>query len=1220
MFFQTRIKRKYMNLRAYRNPAKIMLAAFAAVVLAVVMIIPGILPGNAATAKAVTNEISGTLSATPGSSSVTNQALTVKTTTTEAASAGDYVEYTFTNVASTTLDNQDIKLADGTIIGKLRVISAAVAQVNKQSSGNASLQQDTTLDSWTATVRAVFNSEIERYPNGTTFEFSSKGISMPVVWANKNYELHSTVTTTNGTGSIENTLTIPLYPPSTGGPSVGVIGTITFDSNQNMTTDSTLVFVPQKELNAGDEVTLNLSDASGIEFIPGKVKTAAITKTATRQVTTQTPVNGNGAYIIESPSATLQVTNVTAKSITVKIISGRIPVLRSFDIPLGANVVDLTQNNFTNNNSRFRVSDTTQTIAGEAVGEASGYSVQSAATNAGPVNLTTYHDEKGNEIKSRTVGKSPGVEIDGYKFIRSTTSSSGDVDNIYHKLKTRFVDEKGTEIPGHPEVDGTQDKRDIEGWTYISTTTEDNGDTVHVYHKTAEKEETKTVTRTVKFIDATTGKEIHDPVTQTVTIKRTNVVDSVTGDIITPGTWSTATWPKVDAPQIENYDLALSAPRADEVTVTSDTQDAEVTIPYTQGEENVTERKTVKRTITYVDASDESKQVAKTQEQTVTIERTNVRNKVTGEITTYGDWSTGKFDAVDSPSVENYDAPDMARVDELAVNGDSTDTSVVVKYPQGTEEVPERRIITRTIKYVDASDRSKELAKTVEQRVTLTRTNVRNKVTGAVTEGTWTTGSFEAVPSPEVENYGAPSDATIGAITVTVGTPSSTLTVTYPQGTEEVPEEKTVTRTITYVDASDEKTEVAKSVEQKATISRTNVRNKVTGAVTEGQWSAAQWEAVTSPTVEKYAAPDKASVDAVNITAQTEDSKVVVKYPQGTENVPESKTITRTITYVDEVDGKEIVTHVQQSVTLTRTNVKNLVTGVVTEGQWSTGSFDAVQSPTVENYGKPDTATVPALNVTPDMEDSSVVVKYPQGTVEVPESKVITRTIRYVDETDEKTEVAKAVTQTATVKRTNIRNLVTGEVKEGTWSTAKWDAVKSPAVKNYADPDTASVDAADVTAETADSSVVVKYPQGTEEVPEEKTITRTIRYVDGSGREIADAVVQKVTLKRTNIRNLVTGAVTEGEWSTASVDSQVSPEVAGYVDPSQLEVSAAQITGSSKDETITIVYKQTPAAAQAEQQQKQVQLARTGSNVLALAGAVLLAGLAGFGLKKLRQA
>ncbi|MCE2619729.1 adhesin, partial [Streptococcus pseudopneumoniae] len=221
---------------------------------------------------------------------------------------------------------------------------------------------------------------------------------------------------------------------------------------------------------------------------------------------------------------------------------------------------------------------------------------------------------------------------------------------------------------------------------------------------------------------------------------------------------------------------------------------------------------------------------------------------------------------------------------EATVTSTTTDTTEVVKYPQATEDVKESKTVTRTIKYVDATDETTEVARPVTQTVELTRTNKRNKVTKVVTEGEWTTGNWDEKASPSVENYGPAETATVSSATVTSVSKDETVVVKYPQATEDVKETKTVTRTIKYVDATDETTEVARPVTQTVELTRTNKRNKVTGKVTAGDWSTGTWGSQDSPTVTNYDAPDKATVAEATVTSTTTDTTEVVKYPQATED------------------------------------------------------------------------------------------------------------------------------------------------------------------------------------------------------------------------------------------------------------------------------------------------------------------------------------------------
>ncbi len=294
-----------------------------------------------------------------------------------------------------------------------------------------------------------------------------------------------------------------------------------------------------------------------------------------------------------------------------------------------------------------------------------------------------------------------------------------------------------------------------------------------------------------------------------------------------------------------------------------------------------------------------------------------------------------------------------------------------------TEDVQERKTVTRTIKYVDKANETKEVADSVTQTVELTRTNKRNKVTGEETAGDWSTGTWGSQDSPTVTNYDAPDKATVAEATVTSTTTDTTEVVKYPQATEDVKESKTVTRTIKYVDATDETTEVATPVTQTVELTRTNKRNKVTKVVTEGEWTTGNWDEKTSPSVENYDAPDKATVAEATVTSTTTDTTEVVKYPQATEDIKESKTVTRTIKYVDATDETtEVARPVTQTVELTRTNKRNKVTKVVTEGEWTTGNWDEVVSPEIENYGKPDLPKVSNAEVTADSKGTTILVRY----------------------------------------------------------------------------------------------------------------------------------------------------------------------------------------------------------------------------------------------------
>ena len=82
---------------------------------------------------------------------------------------------------------------------------------------------------------------------------------------------------------------------------------------------------------------------------------------------------------------------------------------------------------------------------------------------------------------------------------------------------------------------------------------------------------------------------------------------------------------------------------------------------------------------------------------------------------------------------------------------------------------------------------------------------------------------------------------------------------------------KTITRTIKYVDASDESKEVSATVTQTVTLTRKQGTE---------EWTTGKWEAQTSPTVNGFGAPDKSTIESKEVTSSTESEEVLVYYSQ----------------------------------------------------------------------------------------------------------------------------------------------------------------------------------------------------------------------------------------------------------------------------------------------------------------------------------------------------
>ena len=132
---------------------------------------------------------------------------------------------------------------------------------------------------------------------------------------------------------------------------------------------------------------------------------------------------------------------------------------------------------------------------------------------------------------------------------------------------------------------------------------------------------------------------------------------------------------------------------------------------------------------------------------------------------TEGVWSEENWSEQESPTIPNYEKPNIEKVGTALVTSMSKNTEILVKYPQATESVTEEKIITRTINYLEKGT-NKVLKKEVQQKVTLIRINTVNKVTKAVTNGKWSKGRWEAVKSEIIENYKAPTPAVVEKVEV----------------------------------------------------------------------------------------------------------------------------------------------------------------------------------------------------------------------------------------------------------------------------------------------------------------------------------------------------------------------------------------------------------------------------------------------------------------------
>ncbi len=196
------------------------------------------------------------------------------------------------------------------------------------------------------------------------------------------------------------------------------------------------------------------------------------------------------------------------------------------------------------------------------------------------------------------------------------------------------------------------------------------------------------------------------------------------------------------------------------------------------------------------------------------------------------------------------------------------------------------------------------------------------------------------------------------------------------------------------------------------------------------------------------------------------------------------------------------------------------------------------------------------------------------------QSVIFEQTINYVYAENNQS-AAPTVTKTITFTRDKVNNLALNKVTYTPWMVdgkevvaASFAAVISPEIKGYT-ADLKEVAAITVTPTDENKAYVttVKYTKNpTENVTEDKTVTRTINYVYADGTQAVAPNVATKTFTRTGIKDTVTGEITWGAWSSAQEFASVmSPQISGYW-ADRTSVPATTVDHMSPDQVERVVY------------------------------------------------
>ncbi|KRN28363.1 hypothetical protein IV38_GL001362 [Lactobacillus selangorensis] len=632
---------------------------------------------------------------------------------------------------------------------------------------------------------------------------------------------------------------------------------------------------------------------------------------------------------------------------------------------------------------------------------------------------------------------------------------------------------------------------------------------------------------------------------------------------------------------------------------------AAYTVHFAHATEKGTDTKTIISTIHYVMSDGSPAPTDKI--QTLTFTRPQTTDQVTGEIT-YGNWNAASaiFAAVTSPVKTSYTA-DQLKVPAVTVTPDSENLTTTVTYTpiyttvsvsfvddtengknimstsvnghdgtpistnlnamlsqlegmgyelkganplenltaypnadvsytihlvHGTAAATDNltKDVTSTIHYVVADDKTTAPADNV-QTIHFTRTGTTDLVTGKTTYTDWTTANntFADVTTPILEGYKADQSLVKGQM-VTGNSDNVTTTVTYTSDMTKV--------TISYLDDDTHETIF------------TTTLNGVQGSKMDGQMVDTFIRSLTS---QGYQLADgSGNPITTDMTFPSDAINYEVHFTHQLKTTAEAKNVTSTIHYV--VDGKATAPADNvQTITFTRTGTTDLVTGKTTYTDWTTANdtFAAVTTPILEGY-RADQSVVSGRTVTAASDNRTTTVTYT--------SDMATINVAFVDDTDQSTIMSTSLSgvQGSKVSDETIASMINGLVGMG-YQLA--DGSGNPITDGMTFPD-------------SNTSYTVHFThQQLAQTDETHAVTSTVHYVMSDGAKAPADNVQTITFTRTVTKDVVTGKLTYGDWTTdeATFNDVISPVLTGYT-ADQANVNGQTVSGESADLATTVTY------------------------------------------------
>ena len=500
---------------------------------------------------------------------------------------GDYVTVTLENVAILNqLNGKDVTY-EGKTIGKISIVSFENVNKARQGSNDTAQMQQAQLESTRATLKITFTKAIEAEKpdvlKQVKFQIKSDNAYNGAVIANKDYTLNQVIKV--GDSSVTSTVDIPKveqFATETNSIHFTPSGnTIKFNADGSYETTTQFQVRGSEGMKVGSTVELEFNDASGIEW-----KTSgddAIKVGDTHQayfilpVYSSYSVNQYGAYVFPTGVAPkFKVTSVSAKKITLEMISGDVPKELGVFFGVGQNRINIIDKSKIDlKKMQYDVSKVaTATIDGK---DSKGIYIYRIINDSAGAQLvldtlvTEYKDIDTKEtLKPQDKGWKDPATIDGYEFVKTEKDREGNRIHWYKKVEqtttttTSTTTTTTTTTTVEPTTTSTTTTTEEPRTTSTTTTTEEPRTTSTTTTTTEEPRTTSTTTTTEEPRTTSTTTTTEEPTTTTTTTEKstttTTTVETTPGksseetpsgkttEETRPETTSTTSEPKKELP------------------------------------------------------------------------------------------------------------------------------------------------------------------------------------------------------------------------------------------------------------------------------------------------------------------------------------------------------------------------------------------------------------------------------------------------------------------------------------------------------------------------------------------------------------------------------------------------------------------------------------------------------------------------------------------------